>query len=310
MTIYYVYAKIVGSRSIPKGTYTAWVGTTPIGFAKKGDLAHDKKVGYYSKCVWSMEVKKDFDKTSVEFIIKHHRLLGGESEAGRIQLPLKWFPANQVVNDWFPIASRTVSGIDGEEMLLNITVHLAEARVTPFSQPIGSLLVAPAWNRPGRPAVPPTHLAPPSAGPQPAAYPTQYQGYSPQQMPPPQPYPQMQPSFPQYPSQPLFPQNEPQGYYPPQQQMPIMPDASQPAFSPPMMYPPLQPTSTPPGSVGMNPYQQPSGQMQYPIYMPPPQENDPSNPYLAIDPSEISPAPNQQQHQQPGAPSYPNVPKL
>lgn len=315
---YYVYAKIIGSKNIPKGSYTVWVGTTPIGFAKKGDLNLDKKVGYHSKFVWTMEVKKDFNKTSVEFIIKHHRLLGGESEAGRLQLPLKWFPANQVVTDWFPVTSKSVSGVNGEEMLLNVTIHLADARVTPFSHPQGSLLVAPAWNRPGVPAVPPTHLAPNSSIPQ-QMPPQPYQGYTPQQMPPPQPYPAQPPAFPQYPSQPLYPQqnvNAPQGYYPPQQQIPVMADASQPAFAPPYGYPaPQASTQTPPGSVGMPAYQPPNGQMQDPIYMPPPQDYDPSNPYMTVNPTEVQPTvtPNQQQQQQQNQtspPSYPNVPIL
>lgn len=317
MATYYVYAKIIGSRSIPKGSYTAWVGTTPIGFAKKGDLTSDKKVGYYSKCLWTMEVKKDFNKTSIEVILKHHRLLGGESEAGRLVLPLKWFPANRVVTDWFPIASRSVSGIDGEEMLLKMTIHLAEARVTPFSHPVGSLLVAPAWDRPGQPAVPPTHLAPASSAPQQYAQ-GPYQGY--QQMPPPQPYPvspnppPMQ-QFPQYPSQPLYPQqnvNQQQGYYPQQQHIPVIADASQPAFGPPFMYAPqTSPNQTPPGSVGMPAYQPTNA--QGPIYMPPPPAYDPSNPYLAVDPNEIPTAPtanNQQQNQQQTAPSYPEVPPI
>lgn len=344
MPQYYLYVQILGSENIPKSSYTVWVGPTPIGFAKKGDIYFDKKKGYFSKCVWSMEIKKDFDRTSLELILKHHKLLGGESEYGRLQLPLKWFPSNAVVKDWFPISSKFVTGTDGQQMMFNLAVHLSESSVSPFSAPAGSLLVAPAWNRPGCSAVPPTHLVP--SYPPPQGVPP-YPGYIPQQGPPPQPYPNSpvpppvsqvypqpqypQQSFPQYPSQtpPPMP-NQSFQQYPsdqryPQEQITVIADSNQPAYAPPFMYSPtvsptISPAPTPPGSVGMPMYPSPTDpQMQAnPVYMPPPiatPYNDPSNstnPYAGINPNDLPSATPTQQNQDSTTkpPEYPNVPVL
>lgn len=247
MVHYLLFAKVLRSKEIPKATYTIWVGTTPIGFAKKGNLSADKNQSYHSSCVWSMECKKDFERTSVEFILKLHKTFGGEIEAGRIQLPLKWFPVNQVVTDWFPIYTNHSSGISSHKMLLQIQIHLADSKVEPFSAPAGSLLVLPAWDRPGIPAVPPLPPGIPLA-------PSQSYQYSPP------------PSYNQPNPPPYMPQHNPYT-----QSLPINPNQRYQPYQQPAYQPPDCSSSQ---SFGFPGY--PSQDGIAPMYVPPPPDTVPS----------------------------------
>jgi hypothetical protein len=76
------------------------------------------------------------------------------SDVARAALPLEWFPADQVVEEWFPFKAipKYPNGL-----LVLLRIHIVKRfSLPPFSAPPGRLLVLPAWDRPGKPAVPPT----------------------------------------------------------------------------------------------------------------------------------------------------------
>jgi hypothetical protein len=75
------------------------------------------------------------------------------AEACRLTLPLRWFPADQSVRDWFPVFAPKAA----RQIAAQIEVHIVKRHpLPPFAAPEGRLLVLPAWSRPGRPIAPPT----------------------------------------------------------------------------------------------------------------------------------------------------------
>jgi hypothetical protein len=86
-----------------------------------------------------------------------------KTRVATVTLPLYWFPADQVVTDWFPFQPPAETG--GASPLALLDVHIAKRfALARFTAPIGRLLVLPAWNRPHQPALPPAHHFPPTPG--------------------------------------------------------------------------------------------------------------------------------------------------
>ncbi|OHS94804.1 hypothetical protein TRFO_39020 [Tritrichomonas foetus] len=305
----FIYLKINQIKDLPKGSYTAWIGTSPIGISKSGELDRNTK----STRMWPMETKQP-ETTSISIVIKHHKFLSGESEAARAMIPVKWFPSNSVVTDWFPLVSPTSFQLEkNAKPLISLTVHVSDHRAKEFSAPPGALLVAPAWDRPGMPARPPVMpsaapyggspgmyppapgMAPPPPGMAPQSAPGMYPPPAPGMYPPPpqnmyqNPPPTVQPNIPS--NGQLYPQvdNGPSSVPPPFGGYPQMPGSGPsnmygappipvisdtPGFQAPPYIPPPSPygnPNTPPGSAG-NQQAPPT----VPIYAPPP------NPYADI----------------------------
>ena len=85
----------------------------------------------------------------VEFSIKKGSML-----LCKLIIPISWLPKNSTwVSDWFPV--RDIK--DGNKCVLaQIDIQICDSKVQYFAPNLrGYLMVAPAWNRPGAPAVPP-----------------------------------------------------------------------------------------------------------------------------------------------------------
>ena len=143
----HIYFRIDLIKDLPKRKFTTWVGTTPIGIAKRA-LCKYKKGEATCSHIWHMTVK-DPSKSSIELILKSKKVLKGETEYGRLVLPLSWFPICAYVKETFPIinASRET------KCMINVSVQLAKDEMKPFTGNRGALLAFPTWGAAGTPNI-------------------------------------------------------------------------------------------------------------------------------------------------------------
>ncbi|OHS93851.1 hypothetical protein TRFO_02378 [Tritrichomonas foetus] len=143
----YIYLKVLQIQDVKKAFYSIWAGTTPLGFNKRGECKY-KKGTATCKHMWQMTTK-DPNKTSIEIILKSKKWFHGETEVGRLHCPLTWFPTNAIVTDWFPL----VDSMHDKKFMVELSIHVSEQPAKPFHAHTGALLVIPAWDRPGTPAI-------------------------------------------------------------------------------------------------------------------------------------------------------------
>lgn len=179
-------------QGIPNDSFVFWIcaGTT-----EQCKVEHRNGVCTVPK-LFEFNYNNNFG--SITFSIRKGSLL-----IGKLILPVDWLPRfNLWVSDWFPLRDPR----DGSKCLLaQIDLQICDTKRAYFDPNFrGCLTVAPAWNRPGAPAIPPGPPPPPGAPPstQPGYY-LQSQAISQVPYAPYPPCPQYAPPPPQ--SQPAVP---------------------------------------------------------------------------------------------------------
>jgi hypothetical protein len=147
-----VFIKINQVRTLRQGKYKVWGEISPVPVPFSSILEYDPRLQAH-RCNSHIELAAGRRYNSILHIeIQTNQLK--PQEVARGSLPLEWFPSDQVVEDWFPL--KTIPEYPNGLMVL-IQIHIVKRfALPPFSAPPGRLLVLPAWDRPGKQAIPPT----------------------------------------------------------------------------------------------------------------------------------------------------------
>ena len=320
-----VYVRLHQLFGLPKGSYDLRCFVRPLDAAGMGECHYSESTGaLYSKTHAQTVATGRYGPILVVEI----RTSVSPTTICAVSIPMNWLPSDQTVRDFFPFQSH-VERRPGQYMG-ELEIHVMKRdRGTPFAAPRGTLLVLPAWPRPGKPVVvpapapvppgyvrvmrPPMPTGPvapePVVRPKAPAMPPQQYYYAPARPQPSAP----SPPPPQYAAPPPY-AAPPQGYAPPkahspppQAYAPPPPQYAPPPQYPPQYAPPPAQAYAPPPPVGdLPPYPPP----QSAVFGPPPSAAQ-SVQYPAPQAPGEKPVPNPYADigtgNYPSIPSYPEV---
>lgn len=146
-----LYVKLHGCYGLPKGNYSFTGNVQPMNIKTSDVCSQDSRRNLtIGKAHLELTMGNRYDNILV-LCMKDNAT---KQDCCRVALPLHWFPADQTARTWFPMKSY-ISGVQGSYMA-DIEVHMKKNfSYVPFGAPKSPILVLPAWNQPGKPALPP-----------------------------------------------------------------------------------------------------------------------------------------------------------
>ena len=97
---------------------------------------------------WGLDFKEQYS-TRIELILNENIPNVGISEQARLIIPLKWFLANTVVIEWYPMKLTIDCSID---IMVQLSIHVCSNRAMPFQARLSKLLIDANWRKPMIPA--------------------------------------------------------------------------------------------------------------------------------------------------------------
>jgi hypothetical protein len=148
-----VHVHALEIRTLPLGNFHVWGDVLPIPVPFSSPIEYDPvTLAHFAKSPIELSAGSRYSST-LRIHIKSGSDAFGTTVAS-VSLPLSWFPVDQTVVDWFPLRASAALQYG---VFAQLRVHVVKRfDLPPFTAPLGTLLVLPAWNRPGRPAIPPT----------------------------------------------------------------------------------------------------------------------------------------------------------
>jgi hypothetical protein len=145
-----VWVRLHQLVGLSPGKYKFWGEIRPFGFPFSANCAYDSATTFVSAITpLELSAGRRYGSTMILTIRTDNASC---TEIARLSLPLHWFPAEQTVRDWYPVHFQPCG-----QLAADIEVHIVKRfSLAPFTAPAGHLLVLPAWNRPDKPAIPPT----------------------------------------------------------------------------------------------------------------------------------------------------------
>jgi hypothetical protein len=102
--------------------------------------------------VWKFKLRAH-SNGDIKITLTKRRFLGSDKEIGKCSLPLKWFPLNRIVRDWFPLhEDNEADGRDPRHWIL-IDVHVDCRKNRQFRTSFSPLKVLLTWTGPPEPYI-------------------------------------------------------------------------------------------------------------------------------------------------------------